>query len=108
MRAKKIPEQKTTAQKATAQKTPVQRTTAAAKNTAPKPGSSATGGAKRARKGESGRRKDEAPSISAEERRRLVEKAAYFRAETRGFTPGYELQDWIEAEVEVLRLIGKA
>lgn len=103
MRAKKTPEQTTTAQK-----TPVQKATAAAKNTAPKPGSSATGGATRARKGESGRRKDEAPSISAEERRRLVEKAAYFRAEKRGFTPGYELQDWIEAEVEVLRLIGKA
>ena len=53
-------------------------------------------------------RKDIGPSISAEERQRLVERAAYFRAEKRGFTPGFELQDWIEAEVEVLRLIGSA
>ncbi|MFH1604530.1 MAG: DUF2934 domain-containing protein [Pseudomonadota bacterium] len=52
--------------------------------------------------------KDTGPSISAEERRRLVERAAYFRAEKRGFAPGFELEDWIEAEVEVLRLIGSA
>ena len=48
------------------------------------------------------------PSISAEERQRLVERVAYFRAEKRGFAPGFELQDWIEAEAEVLRLIGSA
>ena len=53
-------------------------------------------------------RKDAAPSISAEERRRLVERAAYFRAEKRGFAPGCELADWVEAEAEVLRLIGSA
>lgn len=48
------------------------------------------------------------PSMSPEERRRLVESAAYFRAEKRGFAPGFELEDWIEAEAEVLRLIGSA
>lgn len=53
-------------------------------------------------------RKDAGPSISAEERQRLVARAAYFRAEKRGFAPGYALQDWIEAEAEVLRLIGSA
>jgi hypothetical protein len=36
----------------------------------------------------------------------LVAQAAYFRAEKRGFAPGAELQDWIEAEAEVMRLIG--
>ena len=46
------------------------------------------------------------PSISAQERDRFVAQAAYFRAEKRGFAPGYELQDWVEAEAEVLRLIG--
>ena len=46
------------------------------------------------------------PSISAQERERFVAQAAYFRAEKRGFAPGYELQDWVEAEAEVLRLIG--
>lgn len=48
------------------------------------------------------------PALSAQERERLVARAAYFRAEKRGFAPGCELQDWIEAEAEVLRLIGKA
>ncbi|MFH1045261.1 MAG: DUF2934 domain-containing protein [Pseudomonadota bacterium] len=51
-------------------------------------------------------RKDAGPSISAEEREKLVARAAYFRAEKRGFAPGCELQDWVEAEAEVLRLIG--
>jgi hypothetical protein len=38
----------------------------------------------------------------------LVARAAYFRAEKRGFTPGGELQDWVEAETDVLRLTGGA
>lgn len=48
------------------------------------------------------------PALNTQEREKLIAQAAYFRAEKRGFTPGYELQDWIEAEVEVLRLIGRA
>lgn len=48
------------------------------------------------------------PALNAEERIRLVAQAAYYRAEKRGFAPGYELQDWVEAEAEVLRLIGGA
>lgn len=48
------------------------------------------------------------PAFSAQERERLVAQAAYFRAEKRGFAPGCELQDWVEAEAEVLRLIGGA
>jgi hypothetical protein len=27
-----------------------------------------------------------------------IAELAYFKAESRGFEPGYELQDWIEAE----------
>ena len=50
--------------------------------------------------------KVDAPAINAGERQRLVERAAYFRAERRGFAPGFELQDWVEAEAEVQRLIG--
>jgi len=48
------------------------------------------------------------PSISAEERQNLIACAAYFRAEKRGFSPGCELQDWYEAEMEVTKLIGDA
>jgi len=53
-------------------------------------------------------RAEPGPALSAQERERLIAQAAYFRAEKRGFAPGCELQDWIEAETEVLRLIGNA
>lgn len=44
--------------------------------------------------------------ISAVERE-LIAKAAYFRAERRGFAPGNELRDWLEAEAEIERLLGR-
>lgn len=31
----------------------------------------------------------------------MVAEAAYYKAEKRGFVPGYEMQDWLEAEQEV-------
>jgi len=61
-----------------------------------------------AKKGNSEQHLGSGPTLNAEERNRLVAQAAYFRAEKRGFAPGCELQDWIEAEAEVLRLIGGA
>ena len=39
--------------------------------------------------------------VSPDEIRRLIAEAAYFRAKERGFTPGYELEDWVQAEAEV-------
>jgi hypothetical protein len=48
------------------------------------------------------------PSMSAQEQQMLVAQAAYFRAERRGFAPGGELQDWVEAEAELLRPNGDA
>ena len=36
-----------------------------------------------------------------EARRRLIADIAYFAAERRGFSPGYELDDWLQAEQEV-------
>jgi hypothetical protein len=39
--------------------------------------------------------------VSAEERRHWIETAAYFKAEHRGFAPGYEATDWLEAESEI-------
>ena len=44
--------------------------------------------------------------ISAEERQQLIARAAYFRAEKRGFSPCWDQQDWFDAETEVARLIG--
>lgn len=37
----------------------------------------------------------------AEDVRRRIEMTAYFKAKARGFQPGYELEDWLEAEREV-------
>ncbi len=35
----------------------------------------------------------------------MIEEAAYYRAEKRGFVPGLETQDWCEAESEVLERV---
>jgi Protein of unknown function (DUF2934) len=40
---------------------------------------------------------------SPREIRQLIEQAAYYKAEARGFAPGHELDDWIAAEAEVRR-----
>ena len=42
-------------------------------------------------------------AISADEVRKLISEAAYYRAKQRGFQPGHELDDWIQAEAEVTR-----
>jgi hypothetical protein len=41
--------------------------------------------------------------LSPEEVYKLIQESAYFRAKARGFAPGHEVQDWIEAEAEVRR-----
>ena len=43
---------------------------------------------------------------SATELEELVRTAAYYRAERRGFAPGYEWEDWLVAEAEVSTLAG--
>jgi hypothetical protein len=40
-------------------------------------------------------------AVGPKERYHGLAEAAYFRAEHRGFLPGYELQDWLEAEAEL-------
>lgn len=42
-----------------------------------------------------------AAKLSPEEVYRLIQESAYFKAKERGFAPGHEVQDWIEAEAEV-------
>ena len=39
--------------------------------------------------------------MSPEDIYRLIQEAAYYKAKARGFAPGHEVQDWIEAEAEV-------
>jgi hypothetical protein len=40
-------------------------------------------------------------TVSAEERRHMIEMAAYLRAESRNFEAGHEVEDWMAAEAEV-------
>lgn len=50
-----------------------------------------------------------AAKLSPEDVYRLIQESAYFKAKERGFAPGNEVQDWIEAEAEVRRrLEGRA
>jgi hypothetical protein len=64
--------------------------------------------ASKSKQGNSEVRPGSRSALSTQERQMLVARAAYFRAEKRGFAPGSELQYWVEAEAEVLRLIGGA
>ena len=35
----------------------------------------------------------------------MIAEAAYYKAEKRGFYPGYELRDWLEAEAEMMKQV---
>jgi hypothetical protein len=41
------------------------------------------------------------PEVSNEETRKRIAEVAYYRAQGRGFSPGYELEDWLAAEAQV-------
>jgi len=41
------------------------------------------------------------PARLSDAQRTMIAELAYYRAERRGFAPGGELQDWLEAEAEV-------
>jgi len=47
------------------------------------------------------------PRHTLEDRQSMIAKAAYLRAERRNFAPGHELDDWLAAEAEVDRELGK-
>jgi hypothetical protein len=42
-----------------------------------------------------------ATALDETSRQDLVAQLAYFRAETRNFEPGHEIEDWLLAEAEV-------
>ena len=58
------------------------------------------GGLDQAEEAQLGIRDDE-ESGAPEDRRTRIAEAAYYRANRRGFTPGYEDEDWLEAEKEI-------
>jgi hypothetical protein len=45
--------------------------------------------------------------LSSEEIRSQVAEAAYYRALQRGFAPGKELEDWLEAEMQTMARLGR-
>ena len=45
-------------------------------------------------------------AASPEQRHQMIELAAYFAAERRGFCNGSALEDWLAAEMEVDRQLG--
>jgi hypothetical protein len=47
------------------------------------------------------------PKPPPEVRQALIAKAAYYRAERREFEPGHEVEDWLAAEAEVDRMLGR-
>lgn len=44
--------------------------------------------------------------FSDDELRGLIAETAYYKAQQRGFQPGYEQRDWLEAEAEVMNRLG--
>jgi Protein of unknown function (DUF2934) len=46
-------------------------------------------------------RTDVETSLTESDRLRMIELAAFFRAERRGFVPGFEAEDWFSAEAEI-------
>lgn len=47
-------------------------------------------------------------TVAEEVRRAMIAEAAYYHAERRGFAPGDELEDWLQAEAEVDALLRAA
>ncbi len=45
-------------------------------------------------------------ACSGEDRYRMIAEAAYFRAESRGFEGGNDLDDWLAAEMEIDEILG--
>ena len=39
-------------------------------------------------------------------REQMIAEAAYFRAQQRGFEPGNEMSDWLQAEADVETMLG--
>jgi hypothetical protein len=50
---------------------------------------------------------DSRTALTAEERYTLVARAAYLRAEARGFEPGHALDDWLAAEAELVEQLAR-
>jgi Protein of unknown function (DUF2934) len=43
------------------------------------------------------------PKSNGEDRSSEIALRAYYKAEARGYQPGYEIQDWLDAEADVMK-----
>lgn len=43
--------------------------------------------------------------VTFDEKQHLIAEAAYYRAMRRSFMPGNELEDWLDAEVEIEKML---
>ena len=46
-------------------------------------------------------------SVDPEVKRLMIAEAAYYCAEQRGFEPGHDLEDWLDAEARIDLLTGR-
>lgn len=47
-------------------------------------------------------------TVTPEQRQKMIEEAAFYKAEKRNFAPGHEQEDWTDAEREIDELIARA
>jgi DUF2934 family protein len=47
-------------------------------------------------------------TLSGDELNAMISRAAYLRAQARGFEPGHEVEDWLAAEAEIRGMMGSA
>lgn len=45
--------------------------------------------------------------LSSEEIRRQIAEAAYYRAANRGFEPGGDIEDWLQAEAQIAQSLSR-
>lgn len=55
--------------------------------------------------GRGGSPEENSPATAPEDVYLLIQQAAYFKAQARGFEAGNELDDWLEAEIEIRRVL---
>lgn len=44
-------------------------------------------------------------SVTPEQRYLMICEAAFYKSERRGFSPEYEIQDWLDAEAEINKML---
>jgi hypothetical protein len=87
---------------------PVAKAGAVPKTSAKPATKEATKPATKAAAGKPGAARAKNPAaVPSEKRKHYVEMAAYYIAERRGFAPGNLLDDWVQAEAEIDRLLAE-